>query len=45
MTIFYKQKHDFKTIKTRSLKTRKIGIFGKGLVYGCGQKWEVWPCF
>ena len=45
MTIFQKQKHDFKIIKTRSLKPRKIGIFAKGLVRGFGQKWEVWPCF
>ena len=38
-------KHDFKAIKTRSLKNRKFGIFAEGLFYGFGQKCEVWPCF
>ena len=38
-------KNSFKTIKTRSLKIRKVGIFPKGLVHGFGQKCEIWPSF
>ena len=37
-TIFSKEETPFKTIKTKSSKNRKIGIFSKGLVHGFGQK-------
>ena len=39
------KKNAFKTIKTRSLKIQKIGIFLKGLVHGFGQKYKVCPSF
>ena len=35
----------FKTIKTRSSKSRKIVIFPKGLVHGFGQKLVIFPDF
>ena len=40
-----KTKNALKTVKRRSLKDRKIGIFPKGLVHGLGQKCEIWLCF
>ena len=36
--IFWNQKTCFQTMKTRSLKSRKIEIFPKGLVHGFGKK-------
>ena len=41
--IILEQKNAFKTIKKRSLKNRRIGIFSKGLVHGFDQKCEIWP--
>ena len=43
LTIFWKKTIAFKTIKKRSLKNRRIGIFSKGLVHGFDQKCEIWP--
>ena len=43
--IILEQKNAFKTIKKRSLKNRRIGIFSKGLVHGLDQKCEIWPFF
>ena len=37
-TIFYKEKAPFQAIKTRSLKSRNIDIFEKGLTHGFGPK-------
>ena len=39
-----KTKNALKTVKRRSEKNRKIGIFPKGL-FGLGQKCEIWLCF
>ena len=39
-TIFQKEKTPFQDIKGRSLKSRKIVIFSKGLVYGFAPKFE-----
>ena len=36
-TIFSKEETPFKTIKTKSSKSRKIGIFSKRLVHGFCQ--------
>ena len=44
-TIFSKEKTPLQTIKTRSLKSRKIGIFTKGLVHGFGEKLVIFPDF
>ena len=35
----------FQAIKTRSLKSRKMGVFPKGLVHGFGLKVSVFPSF
>ena len=40
-----KKKSPFKTIKTGSSKSRKIGIFPKGLVHDFGQKLVIFPDF
>ena len=40
-----KKKKPFKTIKTKSSKSRKIVIFPKGLVHGFGQKLVIFPHF
>ena len=37
--IFQNKKTYFQAIKIRSLKSRKIAIFSKGLVHGFGPKW------
>ena len=39
------RKKFFQTIKTRILKSGKIGIFLKGLVHGFGQKLAIFLCF
>ena len=44
-TICLKEKTPVLTIKTTSQKSRKIGIFPKGLVHGFGQILEVFPSF
>ena len=36
--IFYKEKTHFYPIKTKSLESRKIDIFPKGLTHGFGPK-------
>ena len=33
------------SLKSESQKSWRIGIFSKGLVYGFGQKFEIFPCF
>ena len=38
-------KTPFQAIKTRSPKTRKIGIFPKGLTHGFGPKMAIFPTF
>ena len=38
--IFQNEKTPFQAIKTRSLKSRKIEIFPKGLTHGFGQEWS-----
>ena len=43
--IFWNQKTCFQTMKTRSLKRRKIEIFPKGLVHGFCQKRAICPSF
>ena len=40
-----KKKSPFKTIKTGSSKSRKIGIFPKELVHDFGQKLVIFPNF
>ena len=44
-TMFQKEKTPFQAIKTRSLKSRKIEIFAKGLVHGFGPKLAFFACF
>ena len=44
-TIFQSEKTTFQSIKTRSLKTRKIAIFPKGLTQGFGPKMGIFPTF
>ena len=46
--VFYdilERKTPFYAIKTRSSKSRKIGIFPKGLTYGFGPKMAIFPTF
>ena len=43
--IFWNKKTPFKTIKTRSLKTRKIVIFPKRLTHGFCPKMAIFPTF
>ena len=42
---FLKEKTLFQAIKTRSLKSRKIEIFLKGLTSGFNQQMAIYPCF
>ena len=42
-TIFCKEKTSFQAIKTRSLKSRNIDIFDKGLTHGFGPKIAFFP--
>ena len=42
-TIFQNEKTPFQAIKTRSLKSRKIDIFPKGLTHGFGRKMALFP--
>ena len=42
--VFY-EKLPFWAIKTRSLKSRKIDIFPKGLTHGFGPKMAIFPTF
>ena len=44
-TIFQNKKTPFQAIKTRSLKSRKIDIFLKGLTHGFGPKMAIFPTF
>ena len=45
-TIFQSEKTPFQAIKTKSLKSRKIDIFPKGLTHGFGPKMAIFPtCF
>ena len=46
--VFYdilERKNAFSAIKTRSLKSRKIDIFPKGLTQGFGPKMAIFPTF
>ena len=44
--IFQNEKTPVQAIKTRSLKSRKTGIFPKGLTHGFGPKMAIFPtCF
>ena len=43
--IFWNKKTPFQTIKTRSLKSRKIFIFPKRLTHGFGPKMAIFPIF
>ena len=40
-----KKKNAFLGYKTRSLKSRKMGVFPKGLVHGFGLKVSIFPSF
>ena len=44
-SIFQNEKTPFQAIKTRSLKSRKIDIFPKGLTHGFGPKMGIFPTF
>ena len=44
-TIFLNEKTPFQAIKRRSLKSREIDIFPKGLNHGCGPKMANFPTF
>ena len=44
-TIFWSKKTPFQVIKRRSLKTRKIDIFPKGLTQGVGPKMAIFSTF
>ena len=44
-TIFQNEQKPFQAIKTRSSKSRKIDIFGKGLTHGFRQKMAIFPTF
>ena len=44
-TIFQKEKTPFYAIKKRSLKSRKIEIFSKGLGHCFGPKFSIFPSF
>ena len=43
--IFQNEKTPFQAIKTRSLRSRKIDIFPKGLTHGFGPKMAIFPPF
>ena len=43
--ILERKKKLFYTIKSKKLKSPKIGIFPKGLLRGFGQKFENFPSF
>ena len=43
--IFYNEKTHFYAIKTKSLETRKIDIFPKGLTHGFDPKMSIFPIF
>ena len=43
--ILQKEKTAFYAIKTRSSKSRKIGIFPKGLTHGFGRKMAIFSTF
>ena len=43
--IFYNEKTPFYAIKTKSLESRKIDIFPKGLTDGFGPKMAIFPTF
>ena len=43
--IFYNEKTTFHAIKTTNSKSRKFGIFPKGLVHGFGPKLAIFPTF
>ena len=40
-----KRQNAFLALKTRNLKSGKIEVFSKGLVYGFGPKLTIFPCF
>ena len=42
---FLNEKTPFQAIKTRSLKSRKVDIFSKGLTHGFGPKMAIFPTF
>ena len=44
-TIFQNKKTPFQAIKTRRSKSRKIGIFPKGLTHGFGPKMAIFSTF
>ena len=44
-TIFQHEKTLFQAIKTTSSKSRKIGIFPKGLIHGFNPKMAIFPTF
>ena len=44
-TIFQNKKTPLQAIKTKSLKSRKIDIFPKGLTHGFGPKVAIFPTF
>ena len=43
--IFYKEETRFYPIKTKSLESRKIDIFPKGLTHGFSPKMSIFPIF
>ena len=44
-TIFQNEKTPFQAIKTRSLKSPKLGIFPQGLTHGFSPKMAIFPTF
>ena len=44
-TIFWNKKTPFQAIKTRTLKSREIDIYSKGLIHGFGRKMGIFPTF
>ena len=42
-TIFYNEKTPFQALKTKSLNSRKIDLFQKGLTHGFGPKMAIFP--
>ena len=44
-TIIYKEKAPLQAIKRRSLRSRKIDIFPKGLTHGFGQNMAIFATF
>ena len=44
-TIFQNEKTPFQAVKTKNSKSRKIGVFARGLTHGFGPKMAIFPFF